>query len=191
MQVLLPPPLRLKHRIKHLSSRGPYLSSRKAVNSASVMDLCLVVSCIWFLCPLVSFQCLLCSSLWACLSPSVCQSLLLCASPPHYLTWPPPSILSSPVPRVIISLCVFSLCFPSCPCPFIASVGTMFSQSSFCLQSPSGICFLDCEFWFFPCLIWTLLFELYFAFFFHYVGLGLLLCFLVFGLIFFGASWVL
>ena len=144
------------------------------------MVLCLVVSCIWFPCPLVSSQCLLCSSLCACLSPSVCHDFLLCASPPCFLTWPPPSSLSSTVPRLIVSVCGFSLCFPSCLCPFIASVAVMFSQSSFCLQSPSPMCFLDCEFWFSHVwfelwfLICTLPFSLQCVELFY-----LLLCFLV------------
>ena len=93
-----------------------------------------VVSCcvlyFGFPCPLVSIQCLLRSSLCACLSPSVCQCFLLCASP-RYLTWPPPSSLSSPVPRLVISVCVYSLCLPSCFCLFIASV-----PASVCVMVP-------------------------------------------------------
>ena len=58
--------------------------------------------------------------------PSVCSSVppcsLLCAPPPRYHTWPPPSSLSSPVPRLVISVCVFSLCLPCTPCLSIASV---------------------------------------------------------------------
>ena len=54
---------------------------------------------------------------------SVCLSVFspLCFLP-RYLTWPPPSSLSSPVPRLTVCVCVFSLCFPSCLCLFVASV---------------------------------------------------------------------
>ena len=53
--------------------------------------------------------------------PSGSLCLLYCslhvfsyAPPLHYHTWPPPASLSSPVPSLFISVCLFSLCvFPS------------------------------------------------------------------------------
>ena len=42
----------------------------------------------------------------------VCSSL--CVFPLHYLTCPLPSSLTSPVPRLVISVSVFGLCPPSC-----------------------------------------------------------------------------
>ena len=70
-------------------------------------------------CPIVSFQCLLCSSLClfpfllvACLSPSVCLSArLLC---------PLPSPLTSPVPRLVTCVSVYIVfVFPCTPCQFV------------------------------------------------------------------------
>ena len=81
---------------------------------------------------------------------------LLCAPLSHYHTWPPPSSLPSPVPCLIISVCVLSLCFPSC----------LWSVHCLCLRllllmilrisSPLMVCF-GFEF---------SMFDLYFAFFF-------------------------
>ena len=79
------------------------------------------------------------------LSASIVSSVI----PLRYLT----CCSTSPVPRLVISVCVFSVCLPSCLCEFVASVGVMFFLSSLCLQSPSGMCFLDFDFWFFLCLI--------------------------------------
>ena len=77
---------------------------------------------------LLSFKCLLCSSLCLPLSVGLFPPcFLLCAPPPHYLTWPP---LSSPVPRLVISVCVFSLWL--CPNSGAASF---------------GVCMLECK-WF-------------------------------------------
>ena len=63
--------------------------------------------------------------MFAPLSPSVVlfpSTFLLCAPPPLVTTpglLPP---LSSPVPRLIISVCVFSQCFPFTPCLVIACI---------------------------------------------------------------------
>ena len=117
--------------------------------SCSCVWICLVVSCIWFPCLCImscvlifhaplSFKCLLCSSL--CLPLSVVlfpPCFLLCAPLPRYITWPPPSSLSSPVPRLIISVGVLSLCFPSCLCPFIASVCVYLCSCSCLCDVPS------------------------------------------------------
>ena len=99
-----------------------------------------------------------------CMFVSLCLSVFcpLCF-PSRYLTWPPPSSLSSPVPRLIVSVCVFSLCFPSCLCPFMASVWCLSLSDVlpeflvFPRMSPSGMCFFG--FWFLR--FW---FELFFLF---------------------------
>ena len=93
---------------------------------------------------------------------SLCLSVFspLC-SPLHYRTWPPPSPLSSPVPRLIVSGCVLSFCFPSCLCLFIASVPDSVSVMPLvevsCLAS-SRVSWHVLDFDFFDAfLIWTLL----------------------------------
>ena len=121
---------------------------------------CLVVSLFW-LCPL-SFSCVLPSG---CLCLMYCSlHVFSCAPPPRYLTWPPPSSLSSPVPRLVISVCVFSLCVSCSPGAFIESVCLMFLLLLLLLLL---LLFL---FLFlllllslvlsFPCLCWTLIFDL-------------------------------
>ena len=160
------------------------------------MALCVVASCIWSLCPLVSFQCLLCS-LCACSPPSVCQCLLLCASPPRYPSRPPPSSLSSPVPRLIISVCVLSLCFPSlsvhCFCFCLCDVLPEFLLS----LVPQWYVFFGLWLLVFPCLICTLpFFSLHFIELFYFITLSC--CFFVilflglwtFMLLFFDAAFV-
>ena len=129
-----------------------------------VFDLCLcIMSCVFVLifhdplCPL-SFSCVLPSGSLCLLYCSL--HVFSCAPPLCYHTWPPPSSLSSPVPCLVISVCVLSLCFPSCLCPVIvfcllhvsvhvhvhvhvhvpAHVCVLSSRSSFCLQSSLGLC---------------------------------------------------
>ena len=66
--------------------------------------------------------------------------LLICAPPLHYLTWPPPSSLSSPVPRWLISVCVFSLCVSCTPC---------MSSVWFCLPLLMPLLLsVPCSFWY-------------------------------------------
>ena len=92
------------------------------------------------------------------LSASIVSSVI----PLRYLT----CCSTSPVPRLVISVCVFSLCLPACLCEFVASVGVMGFLSSLCLQSPSGMCvfcfvlfFLGgVDFCSFQCFICTLIF---------------------------------
>ena len=90
------------------------------------LDLCLCFMSCCVLCfelpwPLVSLfqQCLLCIPRCS-LSPSVCQCLLLCASPPLITS---PGLLPPLPPHLflVFSVCVLRL-FPSCLRPFIASV---------------------------------------------------------------------
>ena len=88
------------------------------------------------------------------LSPSVCITVPpmfspLCSSPAHYHTWPPPSSLSSPVPRLVISVCVCSPCLPCSPCQFFVSV-------CICSCSCSCPCDAPCKS-FLPCLLSCLL----------------------------------
>ena len=123
---------------------------------------CVLCCIFWFPCPLVSLVLSMspvyspcCSS-----SPSVCQCFLLCASP--RVTSPgllPP--LSPHLFPVLSSVSVYTLCLPSCVCPFIASVCVMSFQSSFCFPSPHGMCSLDFD----SCIfIFIFLFELGFLF---------------------------
>ena len=99
------------------------------VSHSPILVSCLcIMSCVMFL----FFHALLCllSFKFSCGLPSVslCLSalfppgLLLCAPPCRYHTWLPPSSLSSPVPRLVISVCVFSLCVPFTPCPVIVCI---------------------------------------------------------------------
>ena len=94
-----------------------------------IMSCC--VSCFDFPC-LVShvliFHALMCPLSFSYVLPSGSLCLLSCslhvfscAPPPRYLTWLPP--LSSPVPRHVISACVFSLCVPLTPCPVFVCLG--------------------------------------------------------------------
>ena len=129
------------------------------------------VSCFVFPCPHVSFKfpclfpwlnfhALLCLLSFNCLlvlpSGSLCLSalfppgLLLCAPPLRYHTWLPSSSLSSPVPRLVISVCVLSLCV------------SLHSSSGHCLYSVFG-CPCSCL----VCFGFEIsMFVLYFAFFF-------------------------
>ena len=105
--------------------------------------------------PLVSSQCPLCvlvsvfPFLVACLSPSVCQycfpSISSSLLPLCNLT----CCSTSPVPRLVINVCVYSLCLPSCVCPGVVS-SCASSRVSSLLFGTSG-------FWF------KLYFWLYFA----------------------------
>ena len=127
------------------------------------MNLCLcIMSCVFVL----SFKFLLCSPLCLPLSVVLFPSMfLLCAPPlPIYHTWPPPSSLlpplSSPVPHLIIRVCVISLCFPFTPCLVIVSVCLclhplmdLFMPHS--MSAHACFCFLP--------LVWTLLFALHFV----------------------------
>ena len=142
------------------------------LDSCSCVWFCLGVSCSWFAC-LCIVSCVICFDfsmphcvlqvspmffpLSAVLFP---PCFLLCAPPPRYLTWPPPSPLSSPVPCLIVSVCVLSLCFPSCLCIFIASVCIRFCSCS-CHVLPVSPCFF---FWDFDSCILHFSFELYFWF---------------------------
>ena len=103
----------------------------------------------------MSFKFLLCSPLWLPLSVVLFPpGFLLCAPPLCYHTWPPPSSLSSPVPRWFISVCVFSLCVPFTPRPVIVCICLfllmclLLSVSSLFLSFPSSswYVFLDFEF---------------------------------------------
>ena len=119
---------------------------------------------LFYPCPLVSFQCLLCSSLClfpfllvACLSSSACQpdSFVLSL---RYLTCPLPSPLTSPFLRLVISVSVY-----------IVFVFPALLVSSFFVMSPSSsLCFLPCRlcpggmFWIFD--FWCLHFDLNISF---------------------------
>ena len=116
-------------------------------------------------CPSLGFKFLLCPSL--CLPLSVVclwfPSVFLLCAPPPLITTPgllPP--LSSPVSRLIIRVCVFSLCFPCTPCPVM-----YLSASAPVFQVPSWyvlvLYFFDLNFAFDLCLV--LLFVLCLAVF--------------------------
>ena len=97
------------------------------------------------------------------LSASIVSSVI----PLRYLT----CCSTSPVPRLVISVCVFSLCLPACLCEFVASVGVMGFLSSLCLQSPSGMCGF-CFVLFFFFFFCFLFFFGFFFFFFLCLGGG-------------------
>ena len=138
-----------------------------------VLCLCIVSCCVFYVLFFHALMCPLSSPgyfpMFFPLAPSVyciVPFMFSCAPPLRYHTWPPPSSLSSPVPRLVISVCVFSLCVPLTPCLVIVFV-------SFCLCPCSRSCacsclflvppryvFLDLSFAF---LIWTLASSLYFA----------------------------
>ena len=116
------------------------------------------VLCFHFPCPHVSSKFLLCSPLWLPLSVFVpfmfSYVLLPLVTSPGIL---PP--LSSPVPRHVISVCVFSLCVPFTPCPVIvfclySVFGCSCSCSCSCFLLPVS-CLVGFGFilHFFPCLI--------------------------------------
>ena len=101
---------------------------------------CLVSYVLIFPCPHVSSKRLLCSSL--CLSSM---------HSPHYLT----CRSTSPVRRLVISVCVFSLCVPFTPCLVIVFVSLCLRPCSHscvcscsCSLCPLGMCSLDLDFWF-------------------------------------------
>ena len=99
------------------------------------------VLCFDFPCPHVSFKCLLC--------PSLCLSVFSSMPSPCYLTcW-----ATSPVPCLVVSVCVFSLCVPCTPCLVIASVCV---HAPVCSQFPM-VCVFGLEFCILP-------FDLNFAF---------------------------
>ena len=126
-----------------------------------VFDLCLcIMSCVFVLifhdplCPL-SFSCVLPSGSLCLLYCSL--HVFSCAPPLCYHTWPPPSSLSSPVICLIVSVCVFSLCFPPCLGPVIIFVSPS-APAPVCLQSvPHGMCFWILSFafclWFELCFL--------------------------------------
>ena len=128
-----------------------------------ILDLCLCIMSCCVHAPLCPFSV-------SYVLPSVSPCLLYCslhvfscAPPPRYLTWPPPSPLSSPVPRLFISICAFSLCFPFTPFLFIVYVCVCLlflscHVMSCLVMSLHGMCSLNFEFWFSDSLIWTLLF---------------------------------
>ena len=117
----------------------------------------------------------LCSSLYVfpfllvvCLSPSVCQYFFpsIFPSPLRYFT----CCSTSPVPRLVVSVCVCSLCLPSGVCQFVLCdaprEGSSLCRLS-CLQSPVW-CVLDfaffVAFWFELCFCCFILVLVYFGF---------------------------
>ena len=133
-----------------------------------------------------------------CMFASLCLSVSspLCF-PPRYPSRPPPSSLSSPVPRLIISVCVLSLCFPSlsvhCFCFCLCDVLPEFLLS----LVPQWYVFFGLWLLVFPCLICTLpFFSLHFIELFYFITLSC--CFFVilflglwtFMLLFFDAAFV-
>ena len=110
--------------------------------------LCFVFPCFKFSCV---FSCVL-PSVSLCLLVLFPPGFLLCAFPPHYHTWPPPSSLSSLVPHLVINVCCFGLCLPCTPCPVIVC--------SCLLLFPVPPWYVFFFFWTlnFAFLIWTLLF---------------------------------
>ena len=107
--------------------------------------------------PLISlfFSCGL-PSVSLCLSALFPPGLLLCSPPIRYLTWPPPSSLSSPVPRWFISVCVFGLCVSFTPCPVIVCLPYGFVCPCSCL-----LLSVPCSFWY---VFWDFEFCILFCF---------------------------
>ena len=114
---------------------------------------CLIFSCLCILscvfmfcfpCPHVSFK-FSCVFSHVLPSGSLCLlycslHVLSCAPPPRYLTcWS-----TSPVPRLVISVCVFSLCVPFTSCPVIVCIlfTSIHVGSCSCFKFPHGM------FWF-------------------------------------------
>ena len=125
---------------------------------------------VFVLCPVVSyvliFHAFLCPLSFSCVFPML-QFVSFCLSvssplcfPPCYHTWPPPSSLSSPVPRLIVSVCVLSLCFPSCLCVYLL-------VSEWCPRLPCvSSCVCSVLFWYVLILGLAFhIFDLNFAFF--------------------------
>ena len=131
------------------------------VSHSPILVSCLcIMSCVMFL----FFHALLCllSFKFSCGLPSVslCLSalfppgLLLCAPPCRYHTWLPPSSLSSPVPRLVISVCVVCV-FPFTPRPVIVLYSVFGCSCS---------CFLFGRFWIFIAFFFSSMFDLNFVF---------------------------
>ena len=110
--------------------------------------------------------------------PSGSLCLLYCslhvfsyAPPLHYHTWPPPASLSSPVPSLFISVCLFSLCvFPSLCVHSLSMFASPYASVHIC----SCFCLFPVPSWYVLVLyflICTLSFCLYFVLLFW-----LLLC---------------
>ena len=84
------------------------------------------------------------------------------APPPRYLTWHSPSSpgilppLSSPVPRHVISVCVFSLCVPFTPCLVIVCILSLVAPAPAPAPAPRLVC--SGFFWHFLFHVW---FELW------------------------------
>ena len=108
-----------------------------------------LVCCVLIFCPFcVSLQCSpLCSSLHVLssasspssshvclpLSVSIVSLMLSPLSFPRYLTCPPPSSLSSPVPRPLISVSVYlNFCSPCTLCQFVVGVWLTSPSSPWC-----------------------------------------------------------
>ena len=141
-----------------------YLISMFCIMSFCV--LCLDFSCPYvsfkFPCvfPMLNFHAFVCLLPFKCVLPSVslCLSVFSSMPSPCYLTcWS-----TSPVPRLVISVCVFSLCLPCTPLLVIVSVPVP-SHVSACFQSPPWYVFLFIYFFLdlsfaFCLLIWTLFF---------------------------------
>ena len=96
---------------------------------------CLLCLMFWFLVLLCPFSVSCAFPSCACLSP-LSASIVSSVIALHY----------PPAPHLFISVCVFSLCLPSCLCEFVASVWcwlcVMPPLSSFCLQSLCMFCWI-------------------------------------------------
>ena len=115
--------------------------------------MCPLSSPVYFPCWISMPSCVSCPLIVSCVLPSGTLCLLYgslhvfsCAPPPRYLTWHPPSSLSSPVPRLVISVCVFSLCVSFTPCLVIVLVCPC--QCS-CSSSLFGMFWISFAFFFF------------------------------------------
>ena len=137
--------------------------------SCSCIWFCLVVSCIWFPCLCIMSCCVSCfvfpcphvSFKFPCVFPLlncplsvsyVLPSVSLClsvfSSMPHYLTcWS-----TSPVPRLVVSVCVFSLCLPCSPSPVVVCMCQPLSAPAH-VSVPSSPWYVFLNF---CILIWTL-----------------------------------
>ena len=110
-----------------------------------VMFLCLVLSCGFLYLISMSLYCvLLCLMFWfsmphcvllvspmffPCLPLSVVflpPSFFLCAPPPRYLTWPPPSSISSPVPHLVVTVWVLLFMLLAVCSPLVVCLGFEF-----------------------------------------------------------------
>ena len=99
-------------------------------------------------------------------SVSLCLSVFSSMHSPRYLTcWS-----TSPVPRLVISVCVFSLCVPFTPCLVIVFVSLCLRPCSHscvcsfsCSSCPHGMCSLDFDIWFSDVWFELWFFSLYFG----------------------------